>query len=80
MMGQSPPAFDLLYWNGDGSNLPGKMAIEYLRGLCQKNSFSLGSLRLGNYHITKRHKYTYMCIGCETDHIAAWKDNYREFN
>ena len=24
MMGQSPPAFDLLYWNGDGSNLPAK--------------------------------------------------------
>ena len=46
MMGQSPPAFDLLYWNGDGSNLPGKMAIEYLRGLCQKNSFSLGKFEV----------------------------------
>ena len=34
MMGEAPPAFDLLYWNGDGTNLPGKMAVEYLRGLC----------------------------------------------
>ena len=24
MMGETPPAFDLLYWNGDGSNLPGR--------------------------------------------------------
>ncbi len=24
MMGEAPPAFDLLYWNGDGTNLPGK--------------------------------------------------------
>jgi polyhydroxyalkanoate synthase len=23
MMGETPPAFDLLYWNGDGTNLPG---------------------------------------------------------
>ena len=39
MMGETPPAFDLLYWNGDGSNLPGRMAMEYLRGLCQRNEF-----------------------------------------
>ena len=28
MMGEAPPAFDLLYWNGDGSGLPGRMAHE----------------------------------------------------
>ena len=31
MMGEAPPAFDLLYWNGDGTNLPARMAVEYLR-------------------------------------------------
>jgi polyhydroxyalkanoate synthase len=36
MMGETPPAFDLLYWNGDGANLPGAMTMQYLRGLCQK--------------------------------------------
>ncbi|MDX1742189.1 MAG: class I poly(R)-hydroxyalkanoic acid synthase, partial [Ruegeria sp.] len=25
MMGEVPPAFDLLFWNGDGANLPAKM-------------------------------------------------------
>ncbi|MEX0305050.1 MAG: PHA/PHB synthase family protein, partial [Leisingera sp.] len=39
MMGETPPAFDLLYWNGDGANLPGRMAVQYLRGLCQNNEF-----------------------------------------
>ena len=39
MMGETPPAFDLLYWNGDGSNLPAKMSVDYLRGLCQRNEF-----------------------------------------
>ena len=40
MMGETPPAFDLLYWNGDGANLPGKMAMQYLRGLCQRNELA----------------------------------------
>ncbi len=39
MMGEAPPAFDLLYWNGDGANLPGRMVMQYLRGLCQRNEF-----------------------------------------
>ena len=29
-MGKKPPPFDLLYWNSDSTNLPGKMALEYL--------------------------------------------------
>ena len=40
MMGEAPPAFDLLYWNGDGANLPGRMTRQYLRGLCQRNEFA----------------------------------------
>ena len=40
MLGEPPPAFDLLYWNGDSTNLPGKMAVEYLRGLCQHDEFA----------------------------------------
>jgi len=78
MMGETPPAFDLLYWNGDSTNLPGKMAIEYLRGLCQGDRLAsdgfdiLGeTLRLADVTVP-------VCaIACETDHIAAWKDSYR---
>ena len=40
MLGNPPPAFDLLYWNGDSTNLPGKMAVQYLRGLCQRDEFA----------------------------------------
>ena len=39
MLGEAPPAFDLLYWNGDGTHLPAAMLMEYLRGLCQGNRF-----------------------------------------
>src|SRR5207342_3347610 len=30
LKGETPPAFDLLYWNGDSSNLPGPMFVTYL--------------------------------------------------
>ena len=31
LKGESPPPFDLLYWNGDSTNLPGPMYCWYLR-------------------------------------------------
>ncbi len=78
MMGQPPPAFDLLYWNGDGANLPGKMAMQYLRGLCQRNELATDGFELMGHKLTLSDVTVPLCaIACETDHIAAWKDSYR---
>ena len=78
MMGETPPAFDLLYWNGDGANLPGKMAKEYLRGLCQRNELAQGGFELLGHKLTLDDIDLPICaVACETDHIAAWKDSYR---
>ncbi|WP_420586680.1 PHA/PHB synthase family protein [Ruegeria sp.] len=78
MMGETPPAFDLLFWNGDGTNLPGKMAIQYLRGLCQRNEFAEGGFELMGHKLRLSEvDVPVMAITCETDHIAAWKDCYR---
>ncbi|WP_109313900.1 alpha/beta hydrolase [Ruegeria sp. AU67] len=78
MMGETPPAFDLLFWNGDGANLPGRMAVQYLRGLCQRNDFVTDGFELLGH---KLHVHDVdvplMAITCETDHIAAWKACYR---
>ena len=79
MMGETPPAFDLLYWNGDGANLPGRMAMEYLRGLCQQNRFASGEgfEILGERVHLRDVSVPLISVACETDHIAAWKDCYR---
>ncbi|WP_424830994.1 PHA/PHB synthase family protein [Ruegeria sp.] len=78
MMGETPPAFDLLYWNGDGANLPGRMAMQYLRGLCQSNDFVGDGFELMGHKLSiKDVDVPLMAITCETDHIAAWKDCYR---
>ena len=78
MLGEAPPAFDLLYWNGDGANLPGRMTMQYLRGLCQKNAFAEDgfalldtTLKLSDVDVPL------LAVTCQTDHIAAWKDCYR---
>ncbi|MEM1273440.1 MAG: class I poly(R)-hydroxyalkanoic acid synthase [Pseudomonadota bacterium] len=78
MMGEAPPAFDLLYWNGDSTNLPGKMAVQYLRGLCQGNELAEGTFELLGERLSVRDVNVPVCaIACETDHIAAWKDSFR---
>ena len=78
MMGQTPPAFDLLYWNGDGANLPAKMAVQYLRGLCQRNEFAGDGFELMGHKLRLSDvDVPLMSITCETDHIAAWKACYR---
>ncbi|MEM7321051.1 MAG: class I poly(R)-hydroxyalkanoic acid synthase, partial [Pseudomonadota bacterium] len=78
MLGETPPAFDLLYWNGDGANLPAKMAVQYLRGLCQRNEFATDGFDLLGHRLKVSDvDVPLMAITCETDHIAAWKDCYR---
>ncbi|WP_338548578.1 class I poly(R)-hydroxyalkanoic acid synthase [Roseovarius phycicola] len=80
MMGETPPAFDLLYWNGDGANLPGRMTVQYLRELCQANAFVTDGIEMcgETLHISDVN-VPIMAITCETDHIARWKDCYRGF-
>ena len=78
MLGKAPPAFDLLYWNGDGTNLPAKMSVEYLRGLCQGDTFASGGFSVADTVVNLSEVQVPICaIACETDHIAAWRSSYR---
>ena len=77
MLGEAPPAFDLLYWNGDGTNLPAKMLMEYLRGLCQRDEFAKGTFRVMGVPVKIGDVKVPVCaVACEADHIAAWKASF----
>jgi len=77
MMGEAPPAFDLLYWNGDSTNLPARMAVEYLRGLCQQDGLAKGEFKVFGSPVSLREVQVPLCaIACETDHIAHWKGSF----
>ena len=77
MMGEAPPAFDLLFWNGDSTNLPAAMAVQYLRELCQGDRLARGgieicgeTLRLADVTVPLA------AVACQTDHIADWRASH----
>ena len=77
MMGEPPPAFDLLFWNGDSTNLPARMAVEYLRWLCQENRLAEGTFELlGKTLSIRQVKLPLFAVAAESDHIAAWKSSF----
>jgi polyhydroxyalkanoate synthase len=77
MLGEAPPAFDLLYWNGDGTNLPARMAVEYLRWICQDNQLARGRIAIMNETLSLADVTAPLfAVACETDHIAPWKGSF----
>ena len=78
LLGNPPPAFDLLYWNNDWTNLPAQLHADVI------DLFSTGSLLrsgetdlegvaldIGSIDCDK------FFLGATTDHITPWKTCYR---
>lgn len=81
MLGEAPPAFDLLYWNGDSTNLSARLAKEYLRDLCQNNQLAKGEYVMQGKKLNLGDITTPICaIACETDHIANWQSSFTGLN
>ena len=77
LMGKKPPPFDLLYWNSDSTNLPAKMALEYLEKFYKNNDFSKGKLEvLGEKVNLEQISQPIIAIGTFNDHIAPWKSSF----
>lgn len=79
LKGETPPAFDLLYWNGDATNLPGPMYAYYLRNLYLDNKLRVpGALEMAGESIdlTRVRVPTYVYASRE-DHIVPWRSAYR---
>ncbi|MEM9850944.1 MAG: alpha/beta fold hydrolase, partial [Pseudomonadota bacterium] len=78
MMGEKPPAFDLLQWNSDSTNLPGRMAVEYLDRLYVKNELAKGEFELlGEKLRLATIKVPSYVISTIQDHIAPWRSTFR---
>ena len=78
LKGEAPPPFDLLYWNGDATNLPGPMYCWYLRHtylqdeLKQPGKLTVCGQKL-DLGAIKAPVYIY---GSREDHIVPWKAAY----
>jgi polyhydroxyalkanoate synthase subunit PhaC len=78
LKGESPPAFDLLYWNGDATNLPGPMYCWYLRHTYLQDELKQpGKLVVcGEKLDLSAIKAPVFIYGSREDHIVPWKAAY----
>jgi polyhydroxyalkanoate synthase len=78
LKGKQPPAFDLLYWNADATNLPGPMYAYYLRNTYQDNKLCKPDAleMLGEKVSLKRLKMPAFVFAAREDHIVPWKGGY----
>jgi polyhydroxyalkanoate synthase subunit PhaC len=79
LKGETPPPFDLLYWNGDSTNLPGPMYCWYLRNTYLENNLIVpGKLTVCREKIDLgRIAAPVYVYGSREDHIVPWDGAYR---
>lgn len=75
LKGQKPPAFDLLYWNSDSTNLPGHMFCWYLRNTYLENSLRVpGKLKVAGSAVDLgKIDAPVFIYGSREDHIVPWQ-------
>lgn len=78
LMGNKPPAFDILAWNADQTNLPARLHSQFLdiflsNGLARPSTFTV----LGTPVDAGRIKCDAYVTGGTTDHLTPWQGCYR---
>lgn len=78
LMGQDPPAFDILAWNADSTRLPAAMHSFYLRSLYLRNELARGEMEVAGQRVSLSDvpNDTYV-VGAINDHIVPWHASYK---
>jgi polyhydroxyalkanoate synthase len=78
LMGEDPPAFDILAWNADGTNLPAALHEQFLQIFGENTLVKPGALLvLGSpVHLSRITVPTFV-TGALTDHLTPWDGCYR---
>ena len=82
LYGETPPAFDVLFWNMDTTRMPAAMHKYYLREfylnnrLIEPDALTIGGEKIDLSQI----RVPLYAVGCEEDHIAPWKQTFRICN
>src|SRR6266571_218987 len=79
LLGKEPPAFDLLYWNADGTRMTREAHMFFLRDICLKNGLTKhGQLVVKGVPIDLRNlRQDLYVVGTQQDHIVPWKTAWR---
>jgi polyhydroxyalkanoate synthase len=78
LLGRSPAAFDILYWNADATRMPARMQSYYLRNMYYRNVLKdAGQINLANVPIDLRKiDIPVYFLSTREDHIAPWRSTY----
>ncbi|MDE0615785.1 MAG: alpha/beta fold hydrolase [bacterium] len=78
LLGEDPPAFDLLAWNNDSTRMPARMHSSYLRRCYLHNEFATDAFEVDGTSLrpadVKQDAYVLSAID---DHIVPWTAAYR---
>ncbi|MGW0020739.1 PHA/PHB synthase family protein [Rhodococcus sp. NPDC003382] len=78
LMGRTPPAFDILAWNADGTNLPGALHGQFLDIFRDNLLVEPGGLTVLDTPVDlKSITVPTFVSGAIADHLTAWRSCYR---
>jgi len=78
LMGEPPPAFDILAWSADGTNLPGALHGQFLDIFAGNLLTRPGALTVLGTPLQLRHiTVPAFVTGAVTDHLTPWQGCYR---
>jgi len=78
LMGQKPPAFDVLYWNSDGTRMPAALHADFC-ALLKSNELGRGevyAMQDANVDLKNVSVDSFVVAG-RTDHITPWDACYK---
>ena len=78
LLGNKPPAFDLLAWNEDSTRMPARMHSEYLRSCYLRNEFARGEFEVDGNRVDPGlvDVDTYVLAAVD-DHVVPWTSGYK---
>ncbi len=77
LLGEDPPAFDILTWNADSTRMPATMHSFYLRNCYLQNRLVKGEMELAGQQLdVRRVDQDLYFLAAEQDHIAPWRSSY----
>ncbi|QPD00218.1 PHA/PHB synthase family protein [Qipengyuania soli] len=78
LLGQDPPAFDVLFWNADATNLSGALMGDFLTIFETLAFTKKGEVEMVDHKIDlSKVTSDLFILGGVTDHITPWKATYR---
>lgn len=78
LLGQDPPAFDVLFWNADATNLSGALMGDFLTIFETLAFTKKGEIEMVDHKIDlSKVTSDLFILGGVTDHITPWKATYR---